>query len=403
MRWFFCKTVRQATALRRHVWKLTQAQRDLLSPEAIAAIATSIATLRGKISSGANKGAIRLAMEELEFTANRWLKPYPHAAWRENVEVVLVALTIAMGVRTFFLQPFKIPTGSMQPTLWGVTSFPDYSDPRLDPWQGEPPGKVSIPSGWERVRAWIAGDSFVRVVAKSDGRLEAVPPPFRIAIFNISQTLRIGGVEHTIWFPPDFGGSTIDRRAGLREGQTFREGDEVVRMKVRTGDHLFVNRLTYNFRRPQRGEIVVFKTAGIAPLPQDQFYIKRMVAMGNEEVQVGDDRHLRINGQRLDRDSDWPHFAMVYSFGTNAPSPNHYSGHVNGQLGAKHGQPQLAQFFQTGEQKQTVPPKAYLVMGDNTLNSYDSRAWGPFPEQNIIGKSSFVYWPISSRFGFGYR
>ena len=61
-------------------------------------------------------------MENLEKAANKWLKPYPNAAWRENVEVLLVALAVAMGIRTFFLQPFKIPTGSMQPTLFGVTS-----------------------------------------------------------------------------------------------------------------------------------------------------------------------------------------------------------------------------------------------------------------------------------------
>jgi len=43
----------------------------------------------------------------------------------------LVALAVAMGIRTFFLQPFKIPTGSMQPTLFGVTSFPEF-----EPWFG---------------------------------------------------------------------------------------------------------------------------------------------------------------------------------------------------------------------------------------------------------------------------
>jgi len=65
-------------------------------------------------------------MENLEKAANKWLKPYPNAGYRENGEVLLVALTVAMGIRTFFLQPFKIPTGSMQPTLYGVTSVPDY-------------------------------------------------------------------------------------------------------------------------------------------------------------------------------------------------------------------------------------------------------------------------------------
>ena len=49
----------------------------------------------------------------------------------------------------------------------------------------------------------------------------------------------------------------------------------------------------------------------------------------------------------------------------------------------------------------------YLVMGDNTMSSYDSRAWGDFPRTNVIGTSFFVYWPFStpsgSRFGWAVR
>jgi signal peptidase I len=42
-----------------------------------------------------------------------------------------------------------------------------------------------------------------------------------------------------------------------------------------------------------------------------------------------------------------------------------------------------------------------MVFGDNTCNSSDSRTWGTFPSGNIIGKSFFVYWPLTSRFGIG--
>jgi signal peptidase I len=40
-------------------------------------------------------------------------------------------------------------------------------------------------------------------------------------------------------------------------------------------------------------------------------------------------------------------------------------------------------------------------MGDNTMNSSDSRFWGDFPGGQVIGKSFFVYWPITKRFGWG--
>jgi signal peptidase I len=118
-RWFLFKTVRQATAMRKHVWRLLMAQRDLLAPQAIEALTAALGEMGRALAAKADKTALQKQMENLEKAANKWLKPYPYAAWRENVEVLLVALAVAMGIRTFFLQPFKIPTGSMQPTLYG--------------------------------------------------------------------------------------------------------------------------------------------------------------------------------------------------------------------------------------------------------------------------------------------
>ena len=113
--------------MRKHVQRLLCAQRDILTPAAIGAVTLAMNQLRDAIAAGENIGKIRIRMDELDFAANKWLKPYPNAVWRENVEVLLVAVAVAMAIRTFFVQPFKIPTGSMQPTLYGVTSTPDFS------------------------------------------------------------------------------------------------------------------------------------------------------------------------------------------------------------------------------------------------------------------------------------
>src|ERR1035438_3712164 len=130
LRWFISPDVRNAVAMRKHVHRLLSAQRDILAPPAIENIKRALVDLSTALNSGAKGGALKKEMAKLEKAANKWLKPYPNATWRENIEVLLVALAVAMGIRTFFLQPFKIPTGSMQPTLYGVNSEPDRSEER---------------------------------------------------------------------------------------------------------------------------------------------------------------------------------------------------------------------------------------------------------------------------------
>lgn len=415
LKWFFSRTVRNALTMCKHVRKLLNHQRDILAPKAIEEIQAGIAALRSQAASGADKAAIEAGMQNLEKTANKWLKPYPNPAWRENVEVLLVALTVAMGVRTFFLQPFKIPTGSMQPTLYGVTSENLINEPDF-----------KIPTGLERIRQWFAGVSYIHVVAKTDGDLLSVEPPTKFLIFNIRQRLNIGGQVHTIWFPPDYGaapsGGSLEFRADLKAGQHYTKGQEVVRLKVSAGDHLFVNRMTYNFRPPRRGEIIVFETHGIEALEEmgqgDTFYIKRLVGLPGETLAIQPEirmlqtpvappdypvplGHLVVNGDPLSAST--PHFENLYAFigahkgETLVYQPNRYYGHAIPP-------PQFApksppKYLRLGE-SYTVPTNSLFVMGDNTMNSSDSRYWGSFDEDRVIGRSSFVYWPITKRFGW---
>jgi len=382
-RWFISKTVRHASAMRKHVHHLVSAQRDLLSPQAIEALEGSLRELKNALRAGVGKEALLKQMQNLDGVADKWLLRYPNHVWRENVEVFLVALAVAMGIRTFFLQPFKIPTGSMQPTLYGVTSENLLNQPGFQ-----------MPTGWGRMKEWFAGVSYLSVRTPVGGVIEAIAPPVGITVLNLWQKIVIGGQTHTLWFPPDYGQESLEQRAELhlQPRRTFQPGEEVIHIRVKAGDHLFVDRLTFNFRKARRGEIVVFQTAGMEEserdrwrIAGDQFYIKRLVALENETVKIGRDRHLIIDGKRLDAST--PHFENVYSSADEAAA---YIGHLPDQR------------FRNDQSFQ-VRPKHFMVMGDNTRSSLDSRYFGDVDANSIIGKSWFVYWPITERFGLGYR
>jgi signal peptidase I len=376
LRWLLSRPVRQALQMRKHVWKLLSAQRDLLSAPAIAGIQGAMDALHQTCRQG-DTAAVQAGMEELEKAANKWLKPYPSAAWRENIEVLLVAIAVAMGIRTFFLQPFKIPTGSMQPTLYGITP----NTPHVLPPDYQIPNPIA-----RFFDFWINGVSFVHVVAKADGELKAALPPRRMVLFNLWQRFQVGDEWYFVWFPPE----GMLWRAGLAaQGPdnaphlhrvSFKAGQDIIKLRVVSGDHLFVDRFTYNFRRPYRGDIVVFETKHIhdARVPQDQYYIKRLVGLGGETVKINTENRLVVNGQPLSADT--PGFEKLYG---NAPG---YNGHAATEL------------FQDGREF-AVPQNSYLVMGDNTMNSLDSRYWGAVPREDVIGKAFFVYWPFGSANG----
>jgi signal peptidase I len=435
LRRFFSKATREAIAMRKHVQQLLNAQRDLLSQQAIGAIQSKIDELNATIAARANTGKISIATEELQFAAEKWIKTYPNPVWRENVEVLLVAIAVAMGIRTFFLQPFKIPTGSMQPTLFGITSEPDFTriareeqrynindlpdqeKARLQAAadkQAKLRNTMVIPSGWERVKEWVHGVSYVHFVAPEDGSVNAVTKPWPGTLFSLYQRIEFAGKWYNIMFPPDCGEEALEDRAGLTidSARIYKKGEAVINLRVHAGDHLFVDRLTYNFRSPKRGDIVVFETSGIPEdqrdsfgIPPDEFYIKRLCGLGGETISLQQDYllsdtpmgsgqpvgHLVVNGHPLSTST--PHFENLYSFygakagaTTLAYHENHYYGHW------------MAQRLATGQEVHIAPGNAFM-MGDNTMDSLDSRYWGDIPGSSIIGKSFFVYWPISSRFG----
>lgn len=129
---------------------------------------------------------------------------------------------------------------------------------------------------------------------------------------------------------------------------------------LQPGDRIIVEKVSYRFREPRRGEIVVFKY----PLNPDLTYVKRLIALGNERIEINGN-HLYINAQRL---------------GEPYLSPGTYTGDF-------------------GPEK--VPPGHFFVMGDNRSDSCDSRFWGPFPQENLVGRAVLIFWP-PHRIGFIY-
>lgn len=353
--------------------------------------------LRELLHNGASIELINGAVSALEDVAGTHLKPT--STMRDIFEMALVVITLALGARTFLIQPMKIPTGSMQPTLWGVT----YENLKDTP-------DFQIPSDFKRyVDKWVYGISYHQLIAQCDGELRAIEPIKRICPFISKQRFLIGNMWHTLWFPPttlSTPGTASEQAliaSGVHMGQRFKKGEDVIKLKVKTGDYLFVNRLIYNFKKPERGEIVIFETRGIPGLQQDTFYIKRLIGLGGDTVSIGDDRHVVVNKTRIDAAT--PNFEIVYGFDPNSKYiPNTFFGHVNSKISRENGGfMTMLDGFQDASKSYTLPEEHALVMGDNTMNSYDSRAWGAFPESKIIGRAGFVYWPISERWSWGYR
>jgi signal peptidase I len=406
---------------------LLQHQRDILSPKAVSEVEASMADLQQATVGQIDKAALEKKMDALEESANKWIKPYPNAGYRENIEVLLVALTVAMGIRTFFLQPFKIPTASMQPTLYGIEAKNMLVDTAYQ-----------RPTGFSAIKDWLGGATYLSFKADQDGTFDGVSKPLRFLIFNIKQTIWFAGKPHNLWFVPDTGGgmplqlgiqaifrdlpaatdspSDLEARMGIPRGTVFHAGDDILKMKIISGDHLFIDRLSYNFVPPSRGDIVVFQTKGIPEdqrnlwrIPPDEFYIKRLVGLGGDTLSIKPDHlvtgvpgggdvqagRLVVNGQELSAST--PHFQNLYSFSgvpastqTIPYQPNHYYGHA------------MVQRLADGNEFH-IRPNYLFVMGDNTMNSLDSRYWGDFPQDKVIGKAFFVYWPINERFGQRYN
>jgi signal peptidase I len=112
------RDLKHARHMLKHGRKWLWVHRDVLAPQQIESCEAALARLQTELE-GDTRPRLAAAMEDAEKQFRTVKPPSRFAGLRENFEAIFVALVIAGAVRTYFVQPFKIPTGSMEPTLFG--------------------------------------------------------------------------------------------------------------------------------------------------------------------------------------------------------------------------------------------------------------------------------------------
>lgn len=123
------------------------------------------------------------------------------------------------------------------------------------------------------------------------------------------------------------------------------------------GERVLVAKFYYRITEPQRGDIIVFRY----PIDNRKNLIKRVIGLPGEKIKISNGM-IYVNGEPLQGDK---YGRTYYDYG----------------------------FY--GEGEKTVPEDSYFVLGDNSINSDDSRFWGYVPRKNVLGRAFLIYWPLT--------
>src|SRR5262245_45933621 len=307
---FTPRHVKHSRLLLRHARKYLRYKHDKLSDADRGQVVAEMQMLRESLRSR-DRQKIHSAAETLDKTLHKLTPVTWESHWRENCEVILVAIVIAVGIRSYFLQPFKIPTGSMQPTLNGIIGHPST----------EPLPNIVRRFG----KFFVVGRNYIDVVSPEDNQVFEIQPRKFLFFFTWSRIIFdrpvassegnfIGALikritdflsfgcyyvdnEINVYAPPD----TLRQDFNVFRGRLVRRGEVIARGWIDTGDQVFVDKCSYNFVKPHNGDVFVFRTNNIPAIRPDPvsgppFYIKRLAGLPGDQLRI-DPPFLYINGK----------------------------------------------------------------------------------------------------------
>jgi len=366
------KYVKQGRLYIKEARKRVAYNRDRWNPEVTEAFEREIERLEHAVKAREPE-AVTSSETTIEQLCKKHCPLSPNASISENVEVVLVAIIVALGIRTYFLQPFTIPTSSMFPTLNGITGKATREEP---------------PNLLVRLYQTAAyGRTWHDVIAEADETITSVKEEKRWGLRRFFTYTRVDTDKgKTYWINES--DRPVRDTFRLEPGRSFSKGEPIARGYTDTGDHVFVDKFSYHFRKPARGEVFVFLTeyidipgygiSGPPPMKPSQFYIKRLAGVPGDELRIAAPE-LFHNGHRAEE----PGFVRVMQGSYENPW-NEYRGYSN----------TIGYILRSPDSAFRVPEQKYFALGDNSYNSSDSRAWGPVPQENLMGSGLFVYWPF---------
>jgi signal peptidase I len=164
---------------------------------------------------------------------------------------------------------------------------------------------------------------------------------------------------------------------------TLHPGDRLVALKFIYGFPMpFTKHRILAMSEPHRGDVIIFNSKNVEKLDQGKDYIKRLVGLGSERLQIVPEKASGNSENRSSRKD-----GRVHVDGDRIEEP------------AMIAERKYIAAGEYGNHEVKVPPDHYFMLGDNVENSRDSRYWGFVPQENVIGKAVVIYWP-PSRIGF---